>query len=252
MKNININELLGKPSSLSETFYSKIINKSSKKGKNIKEKFKISYKGYNRFNEILLPKISPEKMNRTSLITCLENRQSKRKFSKVQLTKKQISVLLKYGCGEKNTRTCNYSSRYYPSAGAKYPLEIYLISLNTDYKKGLYHYYVRNHSLEELTLLSKLNYKNYFTGNFQKMFKNISCILLISAIFKRTTIKYSDRGYNYVMMEVGSIYQNLGLISSYLGLGCCVIGGFYEEPFNKLIDIDGLSESVIISVAIGK
>jgi len=54
------------------------------------------------------------------------------------------------------------------------------------------------------------------------------------------------------LMECGHIAQNLYLISEAMRLKCCAIGGFVDEEFNKLLDIQGQSEKTMYLMAIGK
>ena len=73
----------------------------------------------------------------------------------------------------------------------------------------------------------------------------------MSAVLYRTRIKYEERGYRFILMECGHIAQNLYLISEAMKLKCCSIGGFVDEKFNNLLDLQGQSEKTMYLVAIG-
>ena len=85
----------------------------------------------------------------------------------------------------------------------------------------------------------------------QKWIKKSAMLIIVTAIFERTTTKYGDRGYRHILTEYGHIAQNVYLLSSAFGLGCCSIGGFIDNGLNKLLDIDPVDESVIGVIAVG-
>jgi len=249
MKKINTAELLHLPSSLSQRFHQKT---KLKRVYDIDYKLwpktwkKTYFKGYPRLEELLLPK--PKLPQTVSLKDALLKRTSLRKFSKSPLTLTQLSSLLYYSAGMKNHVVPNTFNRFYPSAGARYPLEIYILSLNTELENGLYHYYVRSHSLEKLKTFQKLSFASYFAHDW---IKKASCIVLITALFKRATVKYGDRGYRFALIETGHLGQNFYLNSTALNISCCGVGGFVDDKINDLLDIDGVTESVVYSLVLG-
>lgn len=247
----NLTKLLNKPDSLFEKFHhftkQKKLLREPLDPKNWPIEWKKIYlKGYGRLEEIILPK--PELIKKISLVQSLENRQSTRKFSKLPLSEEILSTLLYYSAGLKNRKNPENKYRFYPSAGARYPLEIYFLSLNSPIPKGLYHYYIKNHSLEKLLDIDRINLSDYFS---QSWIIKASGLIIITAVFKRNTIKYLDRGYRHIFTEAGHVGQNIYLVSSALNIGCCAIGGFFDDTINKLIDIDGINESVIYVFALG-
>jgi len=249
--NKQIKKLLGIPDSIFIKFHSSTKIKkftNNVKTSNSKTSENIQYKAYARFKEIKLP---PPKLNKNiSLYSTLINRKSSRIFSSSKLSIKTISTLLYFSAGLKVNKFPIFFKRFYPSAGAKYPLEIYTISLNTELPQGIYHYYLKSHRLEKLWLIkNKHEVINCFN---QKWINDCALLILITAIFKRTIIKYGDRGYRYILIEAGHLAQNIYLLSSALELSCCAIGGFLDDKLNQLIDIDGLNESLIYVLAVGK
>jgi len=96
------------------------------------------------------------------------------------------------------------------------------------------------------------NYKKeILKSTGQDLIKNSSLIILISAVFGRTMVKYKERGLRYIFIEAGHLGQNISLVTEKLGLGSCAIGGFLDKEINKLLDIDSQKESVIYIFAIG-
>lgn len=206
---------------------------------------KVSYKAYPRLKNVQLPGVVKLK---TSFFSVLLKRKSTRKFSKQPLPGTKFSTIMYYTAG------INYIDqkikRFYPSGGARYPLEVYpLIFSVNGIKPGLYHYHVKTNSLELLqSPISKINVFKQFN---QSWLKNSSVLLLITAVFDRTENKYKNRGYRHILTEYGHMAQNTYLIGSSLNVGVCSIGGFVDMGLNKIIDIDGIDESVIGVIALG-
>ncbi|MBM3712971.1 MAG: SagB/ThcOx family dehydrogenase, partial [Actinobacteria bacterium] len=177
----------------------------------------------------------------------LIQRKSSRIFTK-RLSLSQIGTLLYYSSGINKNKHFNEPYRFYPSAGARYPLELYIISLRSNLPSGLYHYYVKNHSLEVLLRMEKFDFNKYL---LQKAFNKCSVLIIITAVFQRNLMKYGDRGYRYILIEAGHVGQNIYLLSSALNLNCCAVGGFVDDSLNNLLHIDGLHESVLYVFAVG-
>jgi len=254
MKQISINQLLKKPTTILEKFnqQTKIAILNVKKTKLPYKKWhgswkRIYFKSYPRLKEVILPK--PVMNSHFSLTTSLKQRCSRRDFHKVKISKEKLSTLLFYGSGLRYYKDENESRRFYPSAGGRYPLETYVISLNTELDKGVYHYNLKRHVLETIKSLNKFEHQRYFD---QRFIPQSSFIILLTAVFKRSVIKYGDRSYRYILIETGHLAQNLYLLSTILKLKCCAIGSFIDDKINSLLDINGVDESIIYILTFGK
>lgn len=246
-----LKNLLGKSKSSSEIFYKKTEIKKFPESKldpaSWPQAWKnIEYKGYQRMKSI---KIFPDRALKIRLSDALINRKSNREFNNKKLYFKTISTLLYYSAGINSEKSSNLKYRFYPSAGARYPIEIYLLSINSELPNGLYHYYIKNNLLEELLTFEKLNLNLFFD---QDWIKNSGIIIILTGVYKRTTQKYGDRGYRYVLIEAGHLSQNLYLIASALNLSSCAIGGFVDDTLNELLDISNKKEHVIYCLALGR
>ncbi len=251
MKNhITISFLLGKQLSIGQRFLKQTRLSSLKNmlppSKWPKRWKTVYFKDYIRLNKIVLPQ--PELESSISLKDTLYKRTSNKQYSQIPLSIEKLSTLLYYSAGLKINKAPWRKSKFYPSAGSLYPLEIYIISLNTEIPKGLYHYNLRSHSLEQLQLFQTFPVSSYFYG---KEFKKAACIVIVTGCFYRTTVKYQDRGYRYIFQEAGHMGQNLYLLSAALNINCCGIGGFTDNKINELLDIDGMLESALSVFALG-
>jgi len=145
--------------------------------------------------------------------------------------------------------TAPWGGRTSPSAGATYPVEIYLVAGNVEgLKPGLYHYIVSSHSLVQKAsgdirkMLSLAALK-------QKSIEKAPATIVIAAEFSRTTGRYGERGIRYVYMEAGHVSQNIYLQAESIGLGTVAIGAFDD----KLVkDIMKINQDVLYLMPVGK
>ena len=73
----------------------------------------------------------------------------------------------------------------------------------------------------------------------------------MTAVFSRTQNKYGERGYRYVLLEAGHVGQNLALAAEALGLRCAPLAGTRDETIETLLDIDGVTESLVYTLVFG-
>ncbi|MBI2641937.1 SagB/ThcOx family dehydrogenase, partial [Candidatus Roizmanbacteria bacterium] len=136
-------------------------------------------------------------------------------------------------------------------AGARYPLEIYLVVLNCfNLDEGLYHYNVKENILELLLKKDLSELLSKATGG-EFWIKSIGVVFIITGVLDRTRIKYGDRGYRFVLIEAGHLAQNICLKATEFGLGTCPIGGFIDDEVNQLLDIHIQKEFTLYLIAIG-
>jgi len=184
------------------------------------------------FRYIDLPEVAFS--STVSIEEALLNRRSVRKFSDKKLTMHDISQLLwaAYGITEKHPSPgfMRGGLRTAPSAGALYPLEIYIVAGNIDgLEPGLYKYQSDQHCLE---FIREGDFRNQLAKSAldQAFLTNAPALLVYTAVFKRTTEKYGDRGKErYVCADLGHSAENVYLQAVSLGLGTCVVGAFSDE-----------------------
>jgi SagB-type dehydrogenase family enzyme len=207
-----------------------------------------TYKEYNGTEKYQLPFL--EDLETLPFDETVRKRKSIRRFSKKNLNLNQLSYLLWISTGIQRTEN-RYEFRNAPSAGALYPIETYLFVNKVDtLDKGLYHYNIRLHLLEELKIGDfSIQLKNACLN--QGMLASAAVVLIWSGIFARSKWKYKQRAYRYIYLDCGHIAQNLALGATSLGLGSCQVGAFYDDELNNFVELDGKNESVIYLSAIG-
>ena len=152
----------------------------------------------------LLPLPEPILNNNISLDEAILHRRSIRQISSKPLTLEQISKLLWAAQGITDT---SKGFRSAPSAGALYPLELYL--LNQD---GIWHYLAKQHTLEQLS--QKDIRENLSEATYgQNFLEKAPIIIVITAIYSRETQKYGERGIRFSHMEAGHAAENIALES---------------------------------------
>lgn len=177
-------------------------------------------------------------------------RRSIREYSDKPLTLKQLSQILWAAQGITEKRQ---GFRTAPSAGATYPLEVYVVVKDGGVEglsPGIYHYLPHSHEIE---LVTPGDYSENLTRGAlgQECVLEAAVNLVINAVYERTTRKYGKRGYRYVYMEVGHVGQNVYLQCVSLGLTCVVIGAFHDNEVKRIVGVVG-EPLYIIPVGIKK
>lgn len=241
--------------------YSKIFHQSSKilaknrvsaseKYEDWPEEWKTTYyKSYPR-----LPKVDlTDDLFPADFFELIKKRRSQRDFSDSPISKKELSILLKYSCGNIGPLHDDRHRRAQPSGGARFPIEVYpfVFKAGENLKSGLYHYNVIDHKLDVLWD-RKFNDKEIDELFTYDWVKNAAVAIIMTAVFWRNQNKYGERGYRMILQESGHIGQNIYLVSEALGLKCCALSGTVDDNLEKLIDIDGITESVVYALALGK
>lgn len=138
-----------------------------------------------------------------------------------------------------------------PSAGALYPLELRVIVGDVEgLAPGVYRYSPRNHELMQTAAGDRRARLSEAALN-QAAVKDAPAVIVMSAVYQRTTAKYGERGIRYAHMEVGAAAQNVYLQATALGLGTVFIGAFHDEEVSKILLLDD-EEAVLCLMPIGR
>ena len=158
-------------------------------------------------------------------------RRSVRDFLDEELRLEEAAQLLWAAPGVTSER----GGRTAPSAGALYPLEVYLVALRVEgLEAGVYRYAPKEHALLRVRggdagrELSDASAGQRFIGS-------AAAVIVVTAVYERTTAKYGERGIRYVHMEAGHAAQNVCLQATALNLGCVTIGAFSDEQVHSML-----------------
>ena len=185
------------------------------------------YSGSNTI--ISLPQ--PRQDSEVSIEQSLVKRRSIRSYSGEPLNLAEISQLLWAAQGITDPR----GYRTAPSAGALYPLEVYLLAGDVEgLEAGIYRYLPEKH---ELNLMVGSDYRDELSDAAlkQKSVADGAVSIVFTAIYERTTVKYGERGVQYVHIELGHATQNLCLQAAAMDLGAVTIGAFTDERVAEIL-----------------
>jgi SagB-type dehydrogenase family enzyme len=194
---------------------------------------------------IKLPDLSLD--GAVSVEKALLRRRSVRNYAATPLALAELSQLLWAAQGCSATR----GFRTAPSAGALYPLEIYVVAATVEgLSTGIYKYRCTDH------VLVKTGNRNVRAELFdaalrQGAIKNAPAIVIICAVYERIIPKYGDRGKRYTHMEAGHASQNVYLQAQSLGLATVAIGAFHDSQISKIVNLDD-TEYPLYLMPIGK
>ncbi|KAL0220006.1 hypothetical protein P9112_005659 [Eukaryota sp. TZLM1-RC] len=189
---------------------------------------------------------SPHTFDGMSFAQVLNQRRSKRSFCEQSLSLSEISQLCysAQGISSNNKRVC-------PSAGALYPLELYIVVQNVDdLQPGLYKYNPGPHELN-LLIIGNLTHPIYNAALRQESVMSAPVNFVFSAVYDRICSKYGHRGERYAHIEVGHAAQNLCLRATSLSLHTVCIGAFDGERLSKSMNLP-VTEAPLYIVPVGK
>ncbi len=179
--------------------------------------------GTSSANSIQLPE--PEFDGGVSVERVLHGRRSVRAYGNEPLEIKEISQLVWAAQGISDSR----GLRTAPSAGALYPLEIYVVAGDVgNLPSGIYKYNPHDHSLLKRVSGDRrgdLGRAALGQGSVVKA----PAVILMCAVYERTMAKYGRRGTRYAHMEAGHSAQNICLQATAAGLNTVVIGAFRDS-----------------------
>ncbi len=171
---------------------------------------------------------APDTTGAVPLEQAIAQRRSKRSFTDEPLSLAQIGQLLWSAQGITEPQR---GFRAAPSAGALYPLELYVVAAD-----GVYHYQPEGHQA-----------RRHMAGD-QRAALAAACLgqgavqqagasFVFTAVFERTRAKYGPRADQYVHNEVGAAGENLCLQAVALGLGSVMVGAFRDDQISDALDL---------------
>ena len=173
--------------------------------------------------------------------TAIADRRSRREYDDDPLTRAELGQLLWAAQGTTERRIGRIDFRAAPSAGATYPIELYIVIGDSGVRgleAGIYHYEHDGHTLDLVTAgdvqpdLRRIALDQAWVGG-------AAADIIITAIDERTTKRYGPRGRRrYVPMEAGHVGENIYLQTESLGLATVAVGAFRDSELLTLLGLD--------------
>lgn len=200
----------------------------------------------------------PQKLTSVTIEEAILLRRSIREFRKEPIRLDHLSMILWAAYGITDPTKGFRSS---PSAGATYPLEIYIVTgENSVYmfdegylEAGVYRYIPHIHGLSNVRKGDARRSLAKAALN-QKWIEEAPVSIVVCAVYERTTRYYGERGrYRYVPMDVGHLGQNVYLMSVALGYGTVAIGAFRDSEVAEVVGVEpGETPVYIMPIGIPK
>jgi len=189
----------------------------------------------------------PQYDSDVSIEQSLRQRRSTRDYTNEPLKLHEVSQLLWATQGTTDPR----GFRTAPSAGALYPLELYVVVGKVEHlSPGIYKYDPHDHEIV-LLIEGDKRVDLAVAALSQTWVKDGALTIVIAAVYERTTVKYGDRGIRYVHIEVGHAAQNLCLQATAMDLGVVTVGAFNDERVIELLNLPD-NEKPLYIIPIGR
>ena len=188
---------------------------------------------------------SPQLKGKVSLEETILRRRAVRRYRREPLDLSQLSQILWSAQGITGTR----EFRAAPSAGATYPLEIFVFvgkqtviaskakQAPEELQAGIYHYKADSRSLS-LHKPADLRPDLARATLDQEFIIDAPVDIVICALYHRTSYRYGRRGERYVHIEVGHVGENIHLQAVALGLATVEVGAFHDEEVRKVLGVE--------------
>ncbi len=196
-------------------------------------------------------------IGKDATIDVMARRESRRKYTTESLSLEELSFLLWATQGVRKAATrkkgVQRTFRTVPSAGARHPLETYIVVNRVDgLAKGLYRYLPLEHKLLLERKETGLARKVGEACLSQKFIGRGAAIFVWTTIPYRAEWRYSIVAHKMIAQDSGHLCQNLYLAAEAIGAGACAIAAYSQKEVDDLIGVDGEDEFVIYLSPVGK
>ncbi|MBD9605265.1 SagB-type dehydrogenase family enzyme [Pseudomonas sp. PvR086] len=191
-----------------------------------------------------------------TLLDSLCNRRTSRTFSDQPLSSEQLSLLLYYTWGatvvQHNRMGDYFLKKTSPAGGSLQGTEVYAVLMNVQgFERGLYHYSVRRHGLELLSLEDPRAWISEACGG-QAWIKDAAAVFVSTARVERMAWKYEfSRALRVALMDAGHLSQTFSLLATALDLGSFTTAALRDEMFENRLGLDYLEEPVFLVNGVG-
>lgn len=212
-------------------------------------------KPYDENGEIItLPSVNKNVVHKTNIYDIINDRKSRRKYTKDSLTLDELSFLLWATQGAKKVSPDRkYTFRTVPSAGARHAFETYIAVNRVDgLNKGVYRYLPVEHKLIFLFGIDDYEKKLPDVALDQPFLGQSAVTFIWSCIPYRGEWRYDIIAHKHMLIDAGHVCENLYLACEAIGCGTCGIGAYDQKKIDEFLKIDGEDEFVIYLAPVGK
>ena len=212
----------------------------------------IPIKRYRNAKQIPLPSLSVD----GEFARVLLQRRTWRKFSADPVPLSTLGNLLGLTWGVRHwvklPKIGSVAVKTSPSGGSMHPIEAYVLARNVKgLAAGVYHYSAADHRLELLKSGATSRDITSLLAN-QWWYGPAGFVVFLTAVFERTRWKYDyARAYRAVLIEAGHLCQTFCLTATSLGLAPFCTMAFADSKIEKVLSIDGISESALYVAGAG-
>jgi len=191
-----------------------------------------------------------------SFFETLYARRTQREFADAPVSIENIALLLQTTWGIQSYLESQQFGplplKTSPSAGARHPIEVYLMALRVrGLALGLYHYHAKDHALEKIDSKATARLARGYCAD-QPYVERAAALFIMTAVFARTMWKYHHpRGYRVVLLDAGHLGQTFCLTATHLGLASFCTAALKDSLIENDLGIDGVSESVLYVTGVG-
>lgn len=192
----------------------------------------------------------------SEFLSVLHGRRTWREFSPANVTLTVLAQLLHLTWGVTGFMKVKFLGRLplktSPSAGARHPIEVYVVPLRIDsLPQGIYHYASDQHKLECVRKAPmKGRIARYLGG--QTWYAEAAAVFIMTAVFPRNMWKYAyPRSYRSVLLDAGHLCQTFCLTATWLGLAPFCTAALADTLIEKDLGTDGITESVLYVAGVG-
>ena len=191
---------------------------------------------------------TPVVKSEVSLEEALQKRKSRRQYRDEEISLEEVGQLLWSAYG---INAPEGGGRTVPSAGAVYPLAVYLVARKVAMiEPGVYRYWPEGHRLSEI-VVGTISRQLAGVAMEQSFIEKAGACLVLTANFKAMLDHYGSRGELYIWLEAGHSAQNVYLQVQSLGLGTVAVGAFDEGLVASLLSLPP-EERVLYLLPVGK
>ena len=191
-------------------------------------------------------------VSRAGIVDLLARRCSTRTFSGAVVSQSVIDTVVTLAF-IRTTGDDTIARRPTPSAGALYPIELYLATRTAEGHQEFAHLAAHPRRAEKrwAVLPDQIEFAALDEALLHQLPDGASGAFFLSAHIAKSVAKYGERGYRFCLLEAGHIAQNVVLALELLNVHSICLGAFADHLLNRLLHMDGYDEAVVYAIPFG-